>query len=298
MALGAALQSLVEDGLIAEIMASWRRDKALGFAKAMDKLWGFMLTAGAFGALGNYAQVGWDYTQRKRFKSPLDPPGLQPFVEAGEALMDLFDAWPNIGTEDLDRFVTTVVSQYRTLKQAGGRAQDVFGIREIRELDVTARRQDYGWLRSVTRRFDKEIGARENVRSKGRTGRSPTSLFRDRLFEDLITGNRQAAARRLREHLAGMSEERAEIELRNLRQSVGGRQPIKVGAGAGDREAMRVSFLEWARQNLSRAELLKIERIDRTYRRTAQSLDLMKADEDIEEEDLEKAMRRLDIMAQ
>ena len=131
-----------------------------------------------------------------------------------------------------------------------------------------------------------------------RAGRSETSNFWDNLFEDLVMGDRQAAARRLNEYLKGMSDERKKTELTNLKQSMGGRQPVKAGAGGGDREAMRENFLTWASKTLGPEEVARIKRIDRTYRQTAQSLDLMKPDEEVRPVNLREAMERIRMLAE
>ena len=79
---------------------------------------------------------------------------------------------------------------------------------------------------------------------------------------------------------------------------MGGRQPIKAGAGSGDREASRVLFLQWAKKNLGADEIARINRIDKSYRKTAQALDLMREDQLVPEVNLEKAMRRIKMMAE
>src|SRR4029077_1497944 len=162
----------------------------------------------------------------------------------------------------------------------------------------TARRQDYNFIRAATRRYDREIGVRANVRSPGTYGKNPETHFRDQLNEDLILGDTRTAARRIQEHFKGWSPERQKIELQNFKVSIAGRQPIKAGAGGGDREAGRISFLRWAQVRLPEDQVALIKRADETYRRSAQALELMRPDQLVPEINLQRAMQRIKTMAQ
>ena len=172
---------------LAEIMCTWKRDKTTGFAKAMDKVWGYMLDRWGLRRSGQLHANGQGLSpSASGYKNPLDPPGLRRSLKRSSHNGPVRSAGRDQAGRSWTDALTTVVAQYRTGKQGGST-----GAGRVRQpgdqgAGSVARRQDYSWLKSVTRRFDKSISARENVRSYGRAGRSQTSVFRDRLFEDLM----------------------------------------------------------------------------------------------------------------
>lgn len=54
----------------------------------LQKIKGYHLMAGSLGLLGKYAQMGWDFAQRSRFKNPAEPPGLDPLKQVGNIVLD------------------------------------------------------------------------------------------------------------------------------------------------------------------------------------------------------------------
>lgn len=278
---------------IAQILSRMKTDKVAAFGQMMNKLWGYQLQAGSMGLLGNYLQVGKDFTERTRFKNPLNPPGLAPMQEVGYALLDMWSQG-NITGMTVDSALKRISSAYRTGGQMLARGQDVMGT-EFRPLLEISRQQDRQWLRSVTQRYNDEIGVRFNRNVPARVSKNPMSAFRDGLKLDLLVGDSRVAAQRIQEAFAKLSPDRAKLELRDLKASIKASQPVRAGAGGG--EAMRANFLEWARKNLSRSELARIREVDETYRRTAIGLGLMTG-EPVDEEDMAKAMERIRLKAE
>ena len=123
------------------------------------------------------------------------------------------------------------------------------------------------------------------------------SDFRDRVKEDLILGDTKTAQKRIDEHFAKWEPERQKLEWKNLQQSIAGSQPIKAGAGGGDREAGREDFSRWAHRRMPEDQVAIIDRVDKTYRETAQAIQfnnkyLMKPDQLVPEIRIEKARAR------
>jgi 3-polyprenyl-4-hydroxybenzoate decarboxylase len=54
----------------------------------LQKIKGYHLMAGSLGLLGKYAQMGWDFAQRSRFKYPAEPPGPDPLKQLGNIVLD------------------------------------------------------------------------------------------------------------------------------------------------------------------------------------------------------------------
>ena len=303
----------------AEIFAAMDENQGAAFADLAEKMFSYLIQAGAFGLVGNYAQMGMDITQRVNFKSPLDPPALQPLKDLGQEFLNFLDQGPPTSIEDaqarVDKFIEKSLSGYKRIKQLGAHVlteyeqrspggplpDDVFGIH--RSLELAARRADFNLVRAATHRYDREIGTRANVRSPGVFGKNMESDFRDRLFEDLVLGDTQSASKRIEEHFKDWEPARQAQELKNLQQSVAARQPVKAGAGGGDREAGREDFLRWAERRLPEDQVAILERVDKTYRETAQAIQfngkyLMKADQLVPEMRIEKAMKRIKMMQQ
>jgi hypothetical protein len=77
-----------KEATLAEIMAAMNRDTAEAFGLLLQKIKGYHLMAGSLGILGNYAQMGFDFTRRSRFKNPADPPGLDPLKQVASIALD------------------------------------------------------------------------------------------------------------------------------------------------------------------------------------------------------------------
>lgn len=275
---------------IAEAMAQFRKGQWEGTLALMNKIWAWHILAGSMGALGNYVQIGRDFTDRSRFKNPLDPPGLQALKLTMDLGMDLYEQGGRLTPDNVNDYLMRLSSQYRTAMQAGGRAQDVFGT-NFRELETVARLQDYGWLRGVSRRYNEDIGVTMRRTAPGRISKGPQSPFRDALFEDLVIGDTKTARNRMRAQFQKLRPEDQKEALTNLKASMRARQPIK--AGAGGSEASRVLFLDWAKRNLPREEVARVQRIDHLYRRTAQAVGVLGEDVEITEKDLQKEMEKI-----
>jgi hypothetical protein len=114
-------------------------------------------------------------------------------------------------------------------------------------------------------------------------GEGPTSSYKDRLWEELMLGDTDAAQMRIDQYLALFPDDKQsqKAALDGLKASMAARQPIKAGAGGED---MRQNFLNWAQDHLhynfygielDKSSLARIDRIDGTYRDTAQAVKLL-----------------------
>jgi hypothetical protein len=186
----------------AEIMNAMNQNQRAALVDAAEKVFGYLIQAGAVGILGNYAQLGMDIGQRFNFKNPFDPSALAPITDIGNALIDFFDQGLPTSIEDgqarVDKLLEKVLSGYKREKQIISHAvvgaekaagvklpDDIFGIH--RSLELQARRREYNFVRAATRRYDREIGVRENVRSPGTFG-GTRRLISGTGCEDLILG--------------------------------------------------------------------------------------------------------------
>ena len=283
---------------LAEIFRTMSVDQGKAVAQFADKTFMYLIQAGAGGILGNYLQIGRDITDRARFKNPLDPPALAVPKLIMEQLMTLLDQ-KTYTVDNFEEFMSNAFGGYKRLIQVAARANDAFG-GEFVNLTIKSRKMDVSWIRSVTRRYDEEIGVAEKTRFSGSFGKNPETPFRNDLYELILIGDHGGAARLIKEHFAQWEKnpERMKREMQNLRASVAGRQPVKAGAGGGDREAGRINFLRWAERRLPEEEVQRIKRVDKVYTKTARKLGLMKEEEAVSEADLLEAMRRIRVMAE
>jgi hypothetical protein len=294
----------------AEIFATMDENQGAAFADAAEKIFSYLIQAGAFGILGNLTQTAMDVTQRVNFHNPLDPAALQPLKDMGQAVLDFMDQG-SYTLADVDKLAEKVVSAYKRDKQIAAQAMaetekltgqklsspnDIFGIH--RALELNTRRKEFNFVRAATHRFDRENGTRGNVRSQGVYGKNMESHFRDQVKEDLILGDTKTAEKRIKEHFAKWDPERQKLEWKNLQQSIAGGQPLKAGAGGGDREAGREDFKRWAQRRLPPEQLGIVNRVDKTYREAAQALNplgygyLMRPEQVVPEIRIEKARAR------
>lgn len=295
--IGAGLEELKEQifgtpkttASLEEIARTMDENERRGIALAAAKLWRSMLAAGATGLFGNYAQMGFDVTERSRFKSPMNPPGLSLLSNTGEQLMRLLEQG-RLTLADYNDFLRAQVSQFRTAKAAAAKLAEAIPGDDPAMLETESRRQDVAWLGNVSRRFAAELGIPANRTTLGRVGKTPDSPEVREIKEALMMGDRAAAKEALGEYLSGRSGLTREFALDSLKDSIRSSQPARL-ATAG--EARRQTLLAMAKRRLSADDVARIERIDRNYRRTAAALGLMKAsDTTLSDADLQKAMQR------
>ena len=122
----------------------------------------------------------------------------------------------------------------------------------------------------------------------GRTAKARRTPFDENLRDALLIGDKHGVRSLLREQLRALPPSAREAFLTSVKASVRARQPIRVGAVAG--EERRALFMQWAKRRLSADELARVRRIDATYRNTARAVGLMSEESD--DVDVEEAMRK------
>ena len=73
---------------LAEIISKSDKDGQAAFFAVLNKLFQYQLVMGVGGSMGNLSQFGYDWTQRRRFKDPLAPPGLE-FIKSSAQLASM-----------------------------------------------------------------------------------------------------------------------------------------------------------------------------------------------------------------
>ncbi len=240
-----------------EIARTWDKDEVRALSLTLSKFSSAMITSGAFGMLGNYAQMASDVAERSRFKNPLDPPALSPMKGTWDMVLRLIEQ-KKLTPKDLDDYLRSQLSTYRTTKAAIGK---------IGGLPLERQRQEMSWLRGVTRRFADEVGIQASRTSLGRVAKTQDSpLMRD-IHDALSSGDVQSAKEKIADYLSFAPVGPArEARRKSLQSSIRARQPIRVGAAG---EARRELFLKWAKERLSQEDLKRVHDIDAVYRQTA-----------------------------
>jgi hypothetical protein len=282
-----------KEASFAEIVSRMDKGDRAAFGALVHKLAMASISIGAGGLIGNYIQYGMDMYERSRFKDPFNFPSLSLILGTRDLFLTALEQGKLTG-RDIDQFLSSQASAYRTGGQMAARVADVFGM-ENRYLQTVAARQDLQWLRSVTRRFDATIGHKENVTVQGRIGKNPNTPFYMDVREALMIGDEAAADKVIAARMNGLTKDARKEAMRGLIASVRGGSPIRAGGGTG--EDMRGAFLQWAERNLPKEDILRIQKIDQTYRDTAVGLGLMKVDEpsgaEIEKALLKHEMRNM-----
>ena len=275
---------------LAEIIAKLNKDGQAAFFAILNKLWQYQLVMGIGGAIGNYAQWGIDWTERKRFKDPLTPPGLE-FIKSTAQLA--MDGWNQGGftLADFDGYLRKNWSAYRTGKQLMAYlGNDVYPA-GFRALQVESMRQDLSWMRAATRRFEKESRIEAPPGGPpGGMGKNPMTPFNRNLNEALLLGDVPEATRLVRERLRSAGRD-YETVMDSIMDSVRARRPIK--AGGSTSEAIAQNFMRWADDNMSAADAAKIRKIDKTYTHTAIAAGILKPGKGKTSEDIEESLRQM-----
>ena len=275
---------------LAEIMSSMQKGDGYALGMILNKLFSYHLLVGSAGLLGNYAQFGMDFASRSRFKNPFDPPALGPAQAVGNFVLDGIEQGQITGN-DVKQLANSIFTGSRDITAIGARGLTSIGV-EPRWARSEMRRQDMSWLRGITRRYNDQIGVQQNRTSFQRIGKNPNTPTFDAIKQGLLLGDAHGARETIREWMRGKSEDRQKLDMAALMASVRASQPIRAGYGS---EAMRVNFLSWAREHLDPSDVLRVKEIDQTYRRTAIGLGLMNPEKDISDEDLNDAIRRIQV---
>ena len=277
---------------LAEIIAKKDKDAQAAFFASLGKLWQYQLVMGIGGSIGNYAQWGVDWTERKRFKDPLTPPGLEFIKSTAQLWMDAFNQG-RITLADVDGYLRKNWSAYRTGKQLMAYlGNDVYPA-GFRALQVESMRQDLSWMRNATRRFEKEekIEAPPGGPPSG-MGKNPMTPFNRNLNEALLLGDIPEASRLVRERLRSAGRD-AEVVMESIMDSVRARRPIKAGGSTSESTAQ--NFMQWADENMSAADAAKIRRIDKTYTNTAIAAGILSPGKEKTSEDIAEDLRKMQL---
>jgi hypothetical protein len=229
----------------AEVFNTMKYDQGVALTDAAEKIFSYLIQAGALGILGNYAQMGMDITQRVNFKNPLDPAALAPLKEMGQAVLDFVDQG-SYTLADVDKLTEKIVSGYKRNKQIAAHALsetekasgETFPPGDILGPPGAGVDRRAAGLQLCPRRHPPiRPGDRsERTCALPEPRKNPETHFRDQLNEDLILGDTRTAARRIKEHFAAWSPERQKIELQNLKESVAASAADQGWCRGGDRK--------------------------------------------------------------
>ena len=279
---------------LAEIVTKLDKDGQAAFFAVLNKLWQYQLVMGIGGSIGNYAQWGVDWTERKRFKDPFTPPGLEFIKSSGQLVMDGYNQ-RGFNLADVDQYLRKNWSAYRTGKQfMAYLGNDVYPA-GFRALQVESMRQDLAWMRAATRRFENESRIEAPPGGPPSGGKNPMTPFNRNLNEALLLGDVPEAKRLFTERIRNAGPN-AETVIDSIMDSVRARRPIK--ASGSTSEAMAQNFKRWADENMSAADAAKIRRIDDTYTNTAIAAGILKPGKPGKEktaEDLAESLRKMQI---
>ena len=236
------------------------------------------VSAGAGGTLGTTMQTGMDAANRSRSKNPLNAPAISFLEDAVYTARDIMDqGMPKVRPQSVAQWLNRNVGAVRTATQFAnmpGRINNAWSA-PIPDLRKQAALQDANWLKSQTRRYDKEHGIKAPLLAE-RPTKTPTSALKENVYEDVLIGDSGAARERIREYKKGKPADVRDAIDEQVKDSIRSRQPIKAGGGG---EAGRYDFNKWMKRNAQAdipglgpsggEDVARVKRIDDTYRKTA-----------------------------
>lgn len=276
------------DPTFAEIgKALSRGNYGLAFHWGMNRALSAIAMSGLTGTIGDYAQTVPKMLgqQTQRYHDPLAPPVLgvvSPFVAlaVGWYGENGFQGAPSKGL--MDKFLMSMSSQYRTIKQSGMRLAEVTGLKwDVAEQQAAY--DDLSFMRSRIKLFANDNPVyRAKIQRMGTlqssmVGRGEFAPYKDDLEAALLTGNRQQAAATIRNWLNRFPPDQRAAQLKSLKASVQASAPIRVAGSTG--KQAQDDFIRWAHQKLPTEEVARMRKLVSTYSRTAQAVGL-KGEED------------------
>ena len=239
---------------------------AAAVAMAAEKAGLAVIALGAFGFIGNYAQMARDVTEQQRVKNPLEPPGTAVIQSVGQLVLNIASQG-ELTLHDVDKFIEQNVSFYRTSKRLGGTFGEWAGS-DADFVRLESARREFNHARYMARRYADQVGIEARRTATGDflpTERSPTTRA---VREALLMGNPESARAVAYEYLKTLdSEKEVDNALASIKAAIRAGQPSLVPGAPSDRE--RRSFLRWAEANLTREGYLRIKGLDDAYRSAA-----------------------------
>jgi hypothetical protein len=262
-------------------------DTAKAVALGMGIAFEAVLAMGGIGVLQNPAQWMRDFQNRGRAYDPTDPPGisiLKETVALGRRGLDQ----GKITAQDVQDYADRVSSLVRTARRA-----TMYGLgkagSEMEAARLEVIRRERGYARKMTGRYAKEQELRGKTYAPGAFGATENTPINRAVVDALFLGEPGRAQAILKAHLDGIDTVRGvDSAILSAKSAVRGRQPLMVSAAPTNAE--RRAFIAWARENMTEDGLRRLELLDTTYRRSAQTAGLMPKDS--EKKDAREDQRR------
>jgi len=259
------------DASFEEISNTYNENELRGVSLILQRLFHDAVYAGGFGIIGDWASNMESVVSRGRAKSPLDPPSIGPFVNIWNNLIMRGWQQERLTMRDLNDFVLGEYPNYNYVtsllkENAGPYSEQLVG--EWKAAKIHAAKKDVAEIRRAGNRWAKELGE-DLPPVGGKYPRTPNSPYYDRMQEALLIGDVDEAMNIKAEFIEASGDEQKAI--RQLRSSVKGRQPIKVGGMA--KEISQGDFEEWISRRVP-SLLPKLRELDKTYQDSATAIGL------------------------
>jgi hypothetical protein len=199
---------------------------------------------------------------QSRLKNPAEPPGLagvKGLQEFGTAMMD---QGGNVTRKDWLNLMRS---------QLPGASQVVDVGRNVFDEPLYEAENDVRTLRSAASRWAHSSGLDVPKRMGGEYRKGKNAPSYEPIYEALLVGDWQQA-KYLADQFAGKQKDK-EKAMRNIRSSVQGKQPFRVGPFTSA-EKYQQPFMEWAGKNLPKKDLEQVKRIQERYEKAASAAGL------------------------
>lgn len=242
-----------KDASLTEIGVKMSEDKIKAAEMLTSRAINDVVMSGALGIWNQPVDFYKAWKDQSRFKNPADPPGGSAIRAALQLSQDYIQQGTITG-DDWRRFAQAFLP--------GAVAVEDLGRNIVDEPSYEAD-NDQRTLRNAGLRFAKDTGMDIQARPGGAQGKTENTPTFVAIRNALMVGD-SAKAKELAVN-SGMP-------MKNIRQSVLGRQPFRVGPYT--REEVQQNFYQWAQKNLSAGDLEQVQRVQARYERAARAADL------------------------
>jgi hypothetical protein len=231
----------------------------------LERAWYNLIGIGALGLLGNYAQFFLDWSDRERFKNPLDPPSLGVIKETANFIGTAYDQ-RTITAGDIDDFATRQVSAYRATKKLAQSTAGWFGAEDLPTVKQEMFRREVASINKYARRWADEAGIEYRMRRPGDVAATERTPINRKIASYLQAGDVEMAGIYAKDYLDSLPKKERKNAIQSITSSARNRQPLRLGSGPMD-EDERKAFLRWLKDNVSEEKYKEIAELDKEYQK-------------------------------
>jgi hypothetical protein len=257
---------------IEEIKTTMDENSARAMELVFERLAYDLIMGGSLGIIGDQLSNLKDFTERGRFKNPMQPPSfglVQNLIELITARVQR-GATTDGFVRDIENLVADRLPLINQVKGAGVRVADAVGS----DASFVENRRNYTertFIRGLVNRFAEESGIEGKMQNRSMAVRSPHTELYDQVTEHLMRGDPQLAAATIEKTLEGLDRKERKKRIMAIESSIRSRHPLHTFGVDTDKEYKQ--FLSWAEDRVP-GQAERVRRLVRRYDVSADALRL------------------------